>query len=114
MQSRRKGEDFQRWVASCLAPVFRENAVGRKVAYSPDVDPPDVAAPGFHILTQAAAKTDPKRVLTCADAKAERFKPVAVCKDDRGIAMATMRFDDWVDLVGEWAICHGLGPDDAA
>ena len=109
---RRKGHDFERWVANELKAIFPNSRRG--LQYQDGACPPDVIGTPFHIECKKGKRTDIKAAMLQAendsaehagvdydhrDGNHEALRAVAITKDDKGPALATMRFEDWMALV---------------
>jgi hypothetical protein len=100
----RKGKEFEREVARCLAEIFGERFVRRGVKARGGGAPADVVVPALWIECKAQRRTDPRAALRQASrgGRADGRWPVAVCKDDGQQAHAMMTFEDFLALLREW------------
>lgn len=107
IDSRRKGHDFERLVASRLGEVFGRENVRRGLQYRDGADAPDVVAPGLWVECKRARRTNPRAALAQAEAAAEGkgLWVVAVCKDDHQEPFVALGLEDFVDILRElWAL----------
>lgn len=104
---RDKGQRWERVVARRLREALPgcEDEIKRGWQSRGGRYDPDVVNPFFWVECKHHKHVDIKAALSqaitdCPDDSA--MIPIAVTKDDRKAPLVTMRFDDWLDLVGEW------------
>lgn len=106
-QSRRKGHDFERWVAAELRRVMSGAVVRRGLQSRDGSEAADVENPWFHV----ECKRGRAPVIGAAMAQAKRdssqgLSPVAITKADRRPPLVTMHLEDWLTLVrAAWECC---------
>lgn len=101
-RSRRKGHDWEREVARRLREIFGPQ-VRRGLQYQDGAATPDVIVPCFHVECKVGARPPIIQALEQAERDAKPgLWPVAVCKQDRKPPTVTMRFEDWLELLGAW------------
>jgi hypothetical protein len=105
-KSRRKGHDFERWVAAQLRKLWP--TAERGLQYRDGAGCPDVrGCPPYHIECKRGARPSPRAALRQATEDAQNnWVPVAIIKDDRESPFVVMHFRDWYDLVDGCGICE--------
>ena len=103
--SRNKGANFERELVHMFRDVMPEAEIKRGFQYRGGQEACDVDAPKFWIEAKRHNRTNIKAALrqameTCPEGRWS----LAICKDDRQPAMATMYLDDFLKLVEQWWI----------
>jgi hypothetical protein len=101
--ARRKGHDFERWVANELALVFGDD-VRRGLQYRDGSEAPDVIAPAFFIECKRGRQTNPRAALHQAQVASagKGLWPIAITKDDGDPPIVTLSLEDFTHLLREW------------
>lgn len=98
---RRKGHDFERWVAKELRPIF--SGARRGLQYQDGQSPPDVIGTPYHIECKKGKRTDIKAAMVQAErdaiAQGGGLPTVAITKDDDKSALVTMNWATWVAML---------------
>lgn len=108
-RSRRKGHDFEREIARRLRVIFPTSRRGIQSRFG-GKEGSDVLVPFFAIECKVGARPNIAAAMEQAirDA-APTLWPTVISKRDREEPLVTMRLDDWLELVGAWAIETGRG-----
>lgn len=100
--SRRKGSGFERQIANLIKAVLPEwdPKRGYQSRYGGE-EQSDVEIPYFHIECKAHKRVNIRKALTQAINDSQKIGrvPVAVTKDDNTKPVATMLFDDFLQLL---------------
>lgn len=103
--SRRKGHDFERWVARRLREEFPGRNVQRGIqTRGGGAEAADVVVEGwdFHVECKVGKKPNVRAALKQALSDAKEGKtPIAVIKDDRQKPFITMMLDDFLAVYSE-------------
>ena len=101
--SRRKGHDWEREVSRLFQEACPGDDVRRGLQYRDGAECPDVVSAMFWIEAKRGKKTNIKAALKQAEKAQPKGKWIlAVTKDDREDAIASMRLDDFLDLIKEF------------
>lgn len=104
-RSRRKGHRFERAVARRFSEALGVDARRGLQARGGDTEAADVEVPGVpvHVECKRGKRTRIKAALAQAvEAAPPDTWPVAITRDDREDALATLRLEDLLELLGEW------------
>lgn len=102
-KSRIKGQVWERTLVRMFCEVMPDADIKRGIQYRSGEEAPDVETPCFWVEAKHHNRTNIKAALRQAIEAAPKGRwPVAICKDDRQPAVATMLLDDFLDLVSEW------------
>ena len=100
--SRRKGHNFERWVAGQLRDLTGLKSIRRGWQARDGHDAPDVICPGFWIECKRCKQVNIHAAMEQAERDADgRMMPVAVTKRDGGPVLVTMLWEDWVTIARE-------------
>lgn len=102
--SRRKGAAYERELVHRFRDAMPGATVKRGFQARSGSDAADVECPVFWIEAKRGKRPNIRAALRQAIAAMpdEGRIPIAVVRDDRSEATATMRLDDLLDLIGEW------------
>jgi len=100
-QNRRKGHDFEREVARDLRKIFGQ--ARRVPQYQKDHDSGDVSCPIIHPECKVGKAPNIRKALEQAMETCPAGKwAVAVTRRTRKKALVTMRYEDFLDLIGAY------------
>lgn len=102
MKSRRKGKVGERELANAMRSVFPEACRNIQSRGAEDADVVNCGAFFFEAKRQKRANVRAALRQAVNDAPPGRV-PVVYIRDDREEAFIAMRFEDWLELVREWA-----------
>lgn len=101
--SRDKGARFERYVANVLKPVFGENVTRSSGQCFKGDTRADVDCPEIWVECKVGKRPNIKAALEQAEEAASSSnsnkKCVAICKWDRELPIATMRLDDFIEIL---------------
>ncbi len=101
--SRRKGHNWEREVARLFQAACPGDDIRRGLQYRDGAECPDVVSAMFWIEAKRGKKTNIKAAIRQAEEAQPKGKWIlAVTKDDREAAVASMRLDDFLDLIREF------------
>lgn len=101
--SRRKGHEWEREVARLFRKVCPGDDIRRGLQYRDGAECPDVVSSMFWIEAKRGKRTNIKAALKQAEKAQPKGKWIlAVTKDDREDAIASMRLDEFLDLLKEF------------
>lgn len=108
-RSRRKGATWEREIAARLRSIFPDARRGFQSRFG-GKEQADVIVPFFHIEAKCGARPNIAAAMEQATRDAApTLWPTVISKRDREDPLVTMRLDDWLELVGAWAIETGRG-----
>lgn len=96
--NRRRGHDFERWVAHELRPVFPDAARGFQTRGG-TAEETDIKGTPFAFELKVGAQPNIRAAMKQVTEAHPQGTPVVVTKRTREEVLVTMRFDDWFDLV---------------
>lgn len=99
--SRRKGHDFERWVARKFNEIDPSCKAQRGLQYRDGAEAPDVLLPNstLHIECKRQKQPNIRAALQQAIyAGGDESVPIAITKADQQPALCTMRFEDWLKM----------------
>ncbi len=101
--SRRKGADFERALVHRFREAMPDADIRRGLQCRSGEEAPDVEVPCFWLEAKRHHKTNIMAAIRQAIADCPKGKfPLAVCKNDGELPVATMLLDDFLELIGEW------------
>ncbi len=105
-RSRSKGHNWEREVARRFREICPGDDIHRGLQYRDGADCPDVTSALFWIEAKRGKRTNIKAALKQAEEAQPKGKWIlAVTKDDREPAVASMRLDEFLELLEEfWAL----------
>ena len=113
-RSRDKGHNYERELARELRDRFPALDISRglKQSRGGGAEEPDVVFPGLHIEAKRQKRPNIRAALEQAieDATAGVL-PVAITRADRDGAVASMRLEDWIELLDSWVFDPERGDD---
>ena len=101
INSKQKGNRFERWVAS----FFRDHGYNcrRGQQYSgANGDADVVGAPGIHIECKAVERLNLYDAMAQAVRDGKELIPVVIHKKNHHKVLVTMHADDWIELYKQW------------
>ena len=99
---RRKGHNFERWVARQLREIFGAQVKRGIQTREGGSEAGDVVGTPFHIECKVGKKHSPRAALAQSTQDASPgLIPIAVIKDDRKPPFVVMSFEDFLDLARE-------------
>ena len=103
LRSRRKGAAWERELVRMFREVMPGAEISRGFQYRSGEDACDVEMPVFWVEAKRHKRVNIKAALRQAEEASPKGRvPVAVTKDDRAAAIASMRLDDFLELVEQW------------
>jgi hypothetical protein len=96
---RTKGHNFERWVAQQLRPIFPDAARGFQTRGG-TAEETDIKGTPYAIECKVGAQPNIRAAMAQVQAAQPDGTPVVVTKRDRECPLVTMRFEDWVALIG--------------
>lgn len=97
--NRRRGHDFERWVARKLRPIFPRAERGFQTRGGTTEETDIKGVPAFDIECKVGAQPNIRAAMKQVQEARPGGTPVVVSKRDREGALVTMRFEDWLELV---------------